>query len=188
MVLAQLWVPTSMIISKEKVLKEGVAYKFRCAPVDPADVFRGRYIVLRFDAQRAEIADTSGLSKSYDYKQVFVSLKTDSAGFALVDKVTQMPPAAGDYVAAKGRAQLYQTPPQWFINYPFDQYYMEESKAPVAEGIYWDNIRIDSSDITYALVKILDGDAVIEDVIVNDRPISELAEEEIKRRKDVQTE
>ena len=53
---------------------------------------------------------------------------------------------------------------------------MEESKAPVAEALY---LRLPDSVKAYARVKVLKGEAVIEDVIVGGRPIGELAREHI---------
>ena len=49
MVLAQLYVPASMIFQKERVITQGTAYKFRTAPIDPNDPFRGKYITLSFN-------------------------------------------------------------------------------------------------------------------------------------------
>ena len=183
MVAAQLWVPTSMIFAKEKVIKNGTAFKFRCAPVDPANVFKGRYIVLRYNINQMKIADTTGMSDSYYNQPVFVSLTTDSLGFAKIDNVQMEAPESGHYVAATANARLYSTPPSWFINYPFTQFYMEEYKAPIAESIYNKNNRRDSSNVTYALVKVLDGDAVIEDVIINEESIIELSRQQLELNK-----
>ncbi|HUR30287.1 MAG TPA: GDYXXLXY domain-containing protein, partial [Saprospiraceae bacterium] len=60
MVLVQLYVPASMIMESEKVLKEGKEFKFKTAPVDPTDPFRGKYVELNFDAInfRGPIRDT----------------------------------------------------------------------------------------------------------------------------------
>lgn len=47
---AQWAVPLAMVQRAERTLSEGTAYRFRTAPVDPADPFRGRYVTLDFDA------------------------------------------------------------------------------------------------------------------------------------------
>ena len=41
---AQLTVPAWMIVSHERTLLTGKVFKFRTAPVDPYDAFRGRYV------------------------------------------------------------------------------------------------------------------------------------------------
>ncbi len=45
--LLQIYTPVSMIIARESTLKEGVLFRFKTAPVDPYDAFRGRYVALR---------------------------------------------------------------------------------------------------------------------------------------------
>ena len=42
---AQLGAATSSIVRHESILRSGVPYRIRAAPVDPADAFRGRYVV-----------------------------------------------------------------------------------------------------------------------------------------------
>jgi len=39
--LAQLYVPAKMVWNQESILEEGTEYKFKTAPVDPNDPFRG---------------------------------------------------------------------------------------------------------------------------------------------------
>lgn len=51
----QLYVPSKMIWDREEVLRTGTEYKFRTAPIDPTDPFRGKYITLRFDDNTVDI-------------------------------------------------------------------------------------------------------------------------------------
>ena len=53
--LMQLFVPANMIWSREKVLNEGKIYKFKTAPIDPNDPFRGKYISLNFEQNAIEV-------------------------------------------------------------------------------------------------------------------------------------
>ena len=53
------------------------------------------------------------------------------------------------------------------FQYPFDEFYMDEFKAPKAEVIYRE-ITLNSLNSTYALVKIYKGDAVVENVFINE--------------------
>ncbi len=63
------------------------------------------------------------------------------------------------------------------INYPFTRYYMEESKAKAAELAHRRSLRNDQ-EVTYALVNIKNGDAVLKDVMINGVSVKELAGEE----------
>ena len=62
------------------------------------------------------------------------------------------------------------------LNYPFNRFYMEESKAKPAEDAHWEASR-DTSQITYALVNIKNGKAVLKNVLINGKPIKEVVEE-----------
>ncbi|MCG8571283.1 MAG: GDYXXLXY domain-containing protein, partial [Spirochaetes bacterium] len=43
----QLAVPVNMIIQSEKALTLGDEFKIKVIPIDPYDIFRGRYLTLR---------------------------------------------------------------------------------------------------------------------------------------------
>ncbi|MEM8899608.1 MAG: hypothetical protein AAGC85_15950, partial [Bacteroidota bacterium] len=61
------------------------------------------------------------------------------------------------------------------IEYPFDRYYMEESKAYEAE-IKFREAQRDTSQLTYALVNIRDGQSVLKDVMIEGISIKDLVE------------
>lgn len=168
LVLLQLWAPASMIFKRESVLKNGKVFKFRTAPVDPNDPFRGKYIVLRFD-------DNSYVNKENisweNGENVFVKLTTDTAGFAKIASIHKKYPGAGnDCIKAKVDYVGYDSLKNIFIDWPFVRFYMEESKANAAEQAYI-KASSDSNQLTYALVKVKNGDAVLENVFINNKPI-----------------
>ena len=68
------------------------------------------------------------------------------------------------------------------IDYPFDRYYMEESKAYDAELTYRKS-QLDTSQIAYALVSIKDGEAVLKDVLINGVSIREIVIKERENQK-----
>ncbi|HNC31562.1 MAG TPA: hypothetical protein PKX08_16240, partial [Cyclobacteriaceae bacterium] len=51
-----------------------------------------------------------------------------------------------------------------------------ESKASETERVYWDAQR-DSAQVAYAIVRIQDGQGIIEELMINDRPILEIVRE-----------
>jgi hypothetical protein len=53
---------------------------------------------------------------------------------------------------------------------------MEESKAPEAEKLYWEALR-DTVQVAYGLVSIGKGQAVLQNVFVNDKAIADIIEE-----------
>ena len=180
-VLAQLYVPFKMILDKEKVLDKGTYFKFITAPVDPTDPFRGKYITLSFKENTVVVSDNSEWVKG---ETAFALLENDTAGFAKIKSLSKTPPIQEDvpfvkvsirYVSAQNDDEGTKTVR---IKYPFDRYYMEESKAYEAELAYRDSRR-DSTSIAYALVAVDKGEAVLEDVIIDGRPIRKVAKERV---------
>lgn len=181
-VLVQLYVPFKMILDKEEVLDTGTYFKFITAPVDPTDPFRGKYITLSYKENLVVVNDDTEWVKG---EMAFVLLENDTEGFAKIKSLAKAPPILEDvpFVKANIRYISGQNENEGTrnirINYPFDRYYMEESKAYEAELAYRD-ARRDSTSIAYALVAVDKGEAVLKDVIINGRPIREVAAERIE--------
>ena len=171
MVMAQLYVPANMILESEKVLSEGKEFKFKTAPVDPYDPFRGKYISLNFDATnfREHLQDTF-----FYGEKVYVSLSNDNQGFARIADISKSIPDTGDYVSATVSNFFEGDTSYVTVEYPFNRFYMEESKAYKAEQAYNESAR-DTNQTTYALVSIRNGDAVVKDVIINGESIRQAA-------------
>lgn len=173
--LVQLFVPAQMIWGREKVLKEGVAYKFKTRPVDPNDPFRGKYITLNYELNSAETKDSLWNRN----EGIYVKLNKDSLGFASVSKVSRSKfEAPDDFVKAKVR-RYNSSKHKVNFDLEFDRYYMEESKAYDAEVAYTESIRdgFPEND-TYALVYVKDGEAVLADVVINEVSIKDYVEKE----------
>ena len=63
------------------------------------------------------------------------------------------------------------------IKYPFDRFYLDENKASIAEDIYRESRR-NSAKTAWALVKIKNGHAALEDVMINGVPINSIIKEQ----------
>lgn len=177
LVLVQWYVPGNMILEQEDILKTGKAFKFKTAPIDPADPFRGRYVALGFDQNQFETTSDPDWDYEHDNdRDIFVHLGVDSDGFAKVIDVSREKPSSSiDYVKAKCSAFYKGEKDESILinlDYPFNPFYMEEFKAPAAEKIYRE-AQIDSNQVAFALVKIKDGSAVIEQVMVDNMPIGD---------------
>lgn len=169
--LVQLFVPAKMIFNRENILETGKEFKFKTAPIDPNDPFRGKYIRLSFEDVTVPIA--SGDSWAWD-EEAFISLTIDEDGFAKISSVSKIKPTDNpDFVKAKVSYPSGTFANKISIVYPFDRYYLEESKASEAERTYTESQR-DTTKITYALVNIKNGDAVLKDVVINGKSIKDL--------------
>lgn len=173
---AQLYIPVSMISEQEDILKTGKVFKFKTAPIDPNDPFRGKYVTLNFDNTVFKIIGDHPYSQGED---VYAQIRENEEGFVEILKLHHDRPSENiDFVKAKiGYINIMNDTTIVPIDYPFNRYYMEESKAAKAEETYA-VAQIDSSKTAYAIVKIKNGDAVLEDVMIDGISINELVESE----------
>ncbi|MEF3077716.1 GDYXXLXY domain-containing protein [Winogradskyella poriferorum] len=169
MILVQLFVPAKMIFDRENVLKTGVTYKFKTQPVDPNDPFRGKYITLNYEMDSAKTNDATWEQG----KTILVYLEKDSLGYAKVHSVSKGQKSTDrDYVEATV-SWNYGNSNTVNFELPFNRFYMEESKAKPAEDIYRKyNRQGNNKSETYALVAVKNGNAVLKDVYINDKPIT----------------
>lgn len=160
----QAYVPAKMIMDREEILASGTEFKFEAAPVDPNDPFRGKYIILNFRDNRISVKEDTLWESG---EAVYLILESDPAGFVKINRFSREEPD-GDQDYLEVRVNYYHSGDrELFIDYPFDRYYLEESKAPRAEQVYAESLQ-DSSQLTYALVSIRAGEAVLKDVMIND--------------------
>lgn len=172
MAIAQIAVPAQMIFSREAILKSGTAYKFNTEPVDPSDPFKGKYIFLRYNMDRIK---TVGVDWQRN-QDVYISISNDSLDFAKATFANLMAPKSGEYIKAKV---------DWYnendsilrFNLPFNEFYMEETKAYNAELAHREAQRDTLPNNTYALIYVKNGDAVLDNVFINDIPIATYVEE-----------
>jgi uncharacterized membrane-anchored protein len=169
---AQWLVPGKMIYDSENVVSSGTIFKFKTRPVDPSDPFRGKYITLSFDANSIEV-DSAGWQSA---DEVFVTFASDSAGFATPDGISRTAPAEAPYLQTYVDYIQSGNPATIEFKIPFDRFYLEESKASEAERAYWEAQR-DSTQVAYGVVRIGAGNAVLTDVMINDRSIVDLVKE-----------
>jgi uncharacterized membrane-anchored protein len=157
----QLYISASMIGKNEAIISTGRAWKFRTAPVDPNDPFRGKYIVLSFSNTDLKVKDAS----IWNYGDMaYATFREDSAGYAHIDQIDQQIPDREDYLEVK-ISSVINTPEEQriYVEYPFDRFYMDEKKAGEAEQMYQDALA-DREQETYALVYIKNGRGVLTDV------------------------
>lgn len=74
-------------LSSELTLRTGKAVLLKTVPVDPRDLFRGDYVILRYEI--------SQLPEKYDFKsdqKVYVVLNVDESNIATIDYVSEKQP------------------------------------------------------------------------------------------------
>ena len=163
--IVQWTVPASMIWRGDQTLREGQRYYFRTAPVDPVDAFRGRYVVLSFDA--ATVANPQALSLRRG-ERVYVPLSVGADRFAVLGAPLPEPPP-GPYLEAHVRGTGLR---ELTLQLPFDRYYIDEHLALAAEEAAREaSGRRGEVSRAYVTVKVRDGHAVLEELFIDDVPV-----------------
>ena len=180
--LVQLALPAWMIVGHERILNEGEVFKFKTAPIDPRDPFRGEYVALNFEAESGQWTSPSS-GAGYGDGNAFGTLAVDDSGYAVVSTLMLDQPTDGAYLKL-----MYWSPNDTTvggITLPFDRYYLEEGDGKKTEDLLapqWNEDEMIQPLPAYALVRVLDGEAVVEDLVVGDRSIHEwLKNEDVPR-------
>jgi uncharacterized membrane-anchored protein len=166
MATAQLAVPAWMIVSHEQTLRTGEVFKFRTAPVDPYDAFRGRYVWLRIEQDSLPVPPGAQWTRG---QEVFALIETDTNGFSRLSELRATRPDGRPYLAVRVNWVVGQTAN---LRVPLDRFYMEESLAPAAEKAYREHTRA-SERKAYITARIRDGSGVIENLWIDGVPIRE---------------
>jgi uncharacterized membrane-anchored protein len=166
----QLATTASAIVKRELALQYGEVYRFRTAPVDPLDVFRGRYVSLAFEERTAVLTLSEGEMVKRN-QLLWVTIAVESDGSARLTSASMQRPDDTPVLRCRA-ANTMRSSGEVRLRLPFNRYYMEESKAPAAEAAYRRQTRQEESN-AYVAVRVRDGFAVIEELYIDDMPIGE---------------
>lgn len=183
--LLQLAVPGWMVVHHSRVQRDGEVFLFKTAPVDPTDPFRGEYVVLSFEAANGSWpAEGIEQDEAYTEQPYFAVLGRDPDGYAVITHLLTEPPASGAYIEVVAYAsgdRIHN------VTLPFDRFYMEEGEGGRTEDLLSGRVdpwliglndRMGEPLPAHAVVRVLGGDAVIDDLIVGNRSIHEWLKEQ----------
>jgi uncharacterized membrane-anchored protein len=166
-------VPIFLIVRSQLVLTDGDLFRFRSRPIDPTDILRGKYITLRFDDRSAE---WMGDDDSYKGQTIYVTVEKDEEGYAFFDKAYPDIPDNQSYIETRVKRKSFwgssDAEREVHFKVPFRKYYLNEEFAQLAEDEY-NRLTRASSGSVFVDVRIQSGNAVIEEVYMNDQPIME---------------
>jgi uncharacterized membrane-anchored protein len=176
---AQFLVPYSLIHRWERVHEEGELFRFVTQPIDPVDPFQGRYVALNIEQNY--IFDPAAYTRLVERQQRgFALVDVDDDGFARFSSWSDERPANGAYLATgayRGTVNFNRNNPReesqkvLRLKIPFSRYYMPETKAPLAEI---EAATANREGHCWVEVRILEGQAVIEDVKIDGQSLRDL--------------
>ena len=186
LILTQFAVLALMIHSKERILQNGEMFRFKTRPIDPADPFQGRYVRLMFEDDYIPLSQ--GQVTELKYKEpIYAKVETNEEGFARFSGWCRDRPSSGSFLKTRylGPCNVWNPTTRKSsnqglrIDIPFNRYYMDEAKAPRAEQAVRDATR---STNCWVNVRILEGQAVVEDVFAKGQSLRDLSAKKDKTK------
>ena len=175
---AQLYIPISMAKRYEDILKNGKPFIFKVEPRDPADPFKGRYVVLTFPISSGPQSDLKQpeIFRHLNRKApAYAILQETNDGYTKINNILGDAPKHQNYIKVKYRADYNE---RYFIELPFNRYYAEESKAPKIEHLVWNREDDEQVHEFYADVRIKNGYGVIAELYIDNVPILKYLEQQ----------
>ncbi len=164
-------VPLSMIARKEYVLSQGEVFRFRLAPMDPTDPFRGRYMTLSFEVERANYDLPADDGDPGTQQVLYALLERDDQGFARITRVEAHAPESLPYLRitqprhAGNRLRL-----------PFNRFFLNEDSAAAVEAKAGKLLREANeqgkANPLHAEVRVKDGEGVVTALLGPDGPLT----------------
>lgn len=160
-------IPLYLMLSSENVLENGNRHKIRLEGRDPFDPFRGKFLRLNFDDEIDCFACEEG-------EEVFVLLEKDEDGFSFFSEGVKERPDHFDFFTAKVERAY---PGKAIIKLDnLTKYFINEDKAKDAEDVLQSYVRQKPNDV-YLAIRVLDGEARLEDIFIEDTPFLEFLED-----------
>lgn len=160
--LLQLAVPVSMIQARESVLRNGTVFRMKTLPVDPYDLFRGRYVALNPENPLCPHPGVELKTGQWAYAR----LETAADGFVRCSVLSLQPPQdSADYLRLRVSSS---TQSEVSLDWPFDRYYLEEPLAPAAEDAYR---QMSAEDKAWIQIRVYKGQGVLAQLYLNEMPL-----------------
>lgn len=167
--LLQIAAPVSLILRYENTLTQGKAFKVRCLPVDPEDVFRGRYLALHLQIDAAFPQE-----KPKYYGEGWLELTEGPDGFARVEAFHDLKePQCARCLKGRGLPLLNQETEKVIPSFApeVNRFYVDEQRARRVDQLFQ---RATREKTAWAVVRVKNGLAAIENIFIDGRSVNEL--------------
>jgi len=167
-VIAQWLVPLLGVWRQERVIARGVPVRIRCAAPDPYDPLRGRYLAVRPEESEAPAPAEMPRRRAVP---VWATLAVGEDGLARIESLALEPvtgPTVIRLVARQAWGDDGRESVRAAVDWPFDRFYLSERLAPAADTLV-------AGKTAVAELRLLDGRAVLADVLLDGVSVRELA-------------
>ncbi len=165
----QLGVPAQMVLHRQHIIKNGEKLKFRTDPISSIDK-NAKYLKLSFKDNSIKVRKRRIWKVN---ETVHVLFSNDTDGFAVIEKLLKEPPQNEDAFLTTQILHINdKKKPRIIVDFPFDQFYLEEYDLTNLESKKLSILR-DSINTPCAFVAIKDGEAILQELFVNDKPFGD---------------
>jgi uncharacterized membrane-anchored protein len=165
--LAQWLLPFVGVWQHERVIRQGAVVRVRCTAPDPYDPLRGRYLTVR--PEETTMPKPEEMPER-DAVPVWATLVADADGLSRIESLSLVPVAGPNVVQLRARVRTWDAERDTVnVQWPVQRYYLNERLAPGADRIVAERWRTGSRPV--AEFRLLDGRAVLTDVLVDGVPI-----------------
>lgn len=158
-ILAIALVVGGLVYKQESILKNGDTVILATRPVDPRDLFRGEYVILRYEIENNEslVAVSRGMQNG---ASIYALLSVGSGGIAAISEVKESAPESYDDLWIKGEVSNGQA------RFPsIEQYYVPEGAGRPIEDLRSElHVEVVLKDGAARVVNLLDASLNVIDV------------------------
>lgn len=148
---------------KEYTIQTGDEYLVKTQPVDPRDLFRGDYVILRYDISRIDLSSVETDSKNFDLNErVYVTIE-NKEGYVSVDGIFRFEPS-NDKKFIKARV-IDNYSNSLGLEYGIESYFIPEGEGGSIEQYRGRNL-----DAKIIVDK--NGNAIIKDLLIDGKVVS----------------
>lgn len=171
---AQWLLPLSGVWRHERVIARGVPLKIRCVAPDPYDPLRGRYLAVRPEESR--VPKPAGMPDK-GTAPVWATLVAGDDGLSRIESLSLAPVTGPHVIRLVAKWQHRNDEGETvFVEWPFDRLYLNERLAPDADKLVAERSR--EGEKTVAEICLLDGRAVLTDVLIDGVSIREVVRQQ----------
>ena len=174
---AQWLLPLSGIWQHERVIARGTLVKIECAAPDPYDPLRGRYLAVR--PAQSTVSEPNGFPDGGGMVSVWATLEAGEDGLARIKSLSLVPVSGPNVIALTARSSGTTNGTDTIrLAWPFDRFYLNGRLAPDADKLVAE-LRRDGKR-TVAEVRLLDGQAILTDILLDGVSVRELVKQGAK--------
>lgn len=171
---AQWFLPLAGIWQHERVISRGTLVRIECAAPDPYDPLRGRYLAVR--PATSIVSMPEWFPQGGGLVPVWATLEADDDGLSRINSLSPEPVSGPTVIPLTARIWGNINGPDMIgLEWPFDRFYLNERLAPEADKLVAERFR--DGKQTVAEIRVLDGRAVLTDVLIDGVSIRELVKE-----------